>query len=311
MPKYSLPDSGTVIISGAAVDKLIAARDGSAALTYLYILKSGEVSPEAVSAALGITLSCAEQCLHSLSVMGLINVHGISHPETAPEYTAQDIASAMKNSGFSFVVQQAEIILGSSLGSEELKKLYNIHRNLGFAPEVIVHMMQYFKGETRKKYGPGRRMSISAFEKMAYNWSKMGIVTLEDAEEHIRKLEYRASVEGEIKRALDIYDRSITPGERIYIDSWTDMGFSPEAIRIAYERTIDRVHNRSFKYMDKIFLSWHKKGLHTPEEINSGDPYERVRRPASDTSGSTAPSQGASAEDLDSVRRFIESMKED
>ena len=311
MPKYSLPDNGAVIISGSAADKLIAAKDSNTAFVYLYVLKTGDVSTDGIADALGITKAAAEKCLYSLSVMGLINTHSGSSAEDAPEYTAEEIASAMKNDGFSFVVEQAEIILGSALGSEELKKLYNIHRNLGFPPEVIVHMMQFFKGETRRKYGPGRRMSMSAFEKMAYSWSKQGIVTLDSAEEHIRKLEYRASVEGEIKRALDIYDRNLTPGEKVYIDSWTDMGFSPEAIRIAYERTIDRVHSRSFKYMDKIFLSWHKKGLHTPVEINSGDPYERVRRPAQDTTGSAAPSPGASAEDLDSVRRFIESMKED
>ena len=90
------------------------------------------------------------------------------------------------------------------------------------------------------------------------------------------------------------------------------MGFKADAIQIAYERTVGRLHNLSLPYMDRILLSWHNKGLHTADEINTGDPYEKRKKPAgTQVSAGTSTPAVPTQEDEDMLRRFIESMKED
>jgi DNA replication protein DnaD len=49
------------------------------------------------------------------------------------------------------------------------------------------------------------------------------------------------------------------------------MGFSPEAVSIAYDRTVLKTGALKWPYLNSILKSWHQKGLHTPEEIETGD----------------------------------------
>ena len=63
-------------------------------------------------------------------------------------------------------------------------------------------------------------------------------MTLEQAETYIRRREERRSAMEQIKRALQIRDRELSPTERQYVDSWIEKGFTPDAVEIAYDRTI-------------------------------------------------------------------------
>ena len=310
MPKYSISGSGAITISESAADNLIARKDGAAALIYLYLLRTGgDVSADDIAGALGLSIGDARTGLYALTTMGLISEAPDRH--SADSFTPEVLARAMKNEEFAFIAHEVENIFAVEFGGEELKRLYNIYHNLGLPAEVILHMSQFFKNEVRRKYGPGRRLSMPALEKMAFEWKRLGIVTLEEAESYIRRSEQRSSMEGEIKRALNLSGRRFSAGERVFIDSWLDMGFGPDAFAIAAERTLNRVHSLNFKYMDKIFLSWHNKGLHTAQEIEKGDPYDTARRAPAQAENADRPAPGPTAEDFESVRRFIESMKED
>lgn len=309
MPKYSISGSGAITISESAADKLIARKDGAAALIYLYLLRTGvDASVDDIARVLGLSIGDTRTGLYSLTSMGLISE--APDKPSSDGFTPEILAHAMKNEEFAFIVHEVEKLFAVDFGGEELKRLYNIYHNLGLPAEVILHMSQFFKNEIRRKYGPGRRLSMTALEKMAFEWKRLGIVTLEEAESYIRRCEQRSSMEGEIKRALNLSGRRFSAGERVFIDSWLDMGFGPDAIAIAAERTLNRVHSLNFKYMDKIFLSWHGKGLHTAQEIENGDPYDSRRAPTQ-AEGADKPAPGPTAEDVESVRRFIESMQED
>lgn len=310
MPKYSISGSGAITISESAADKLIARKDGSAALIYLYLLRTGaDASVDDIARVLGLSIVDTRTGLYTLTAMGLISE--VPDKPASGGVTPEVLASAMKNNEeFSSVAHEVERLFAVEFGGEELKRLYNIYHNLGLPAEVILHMTQFFKNEIRRKYGPGRRLSMAALEKMAFEWKRLGIVTLEEAEGYIRRSEQRSSMEGEIKRALNLSGRRFSAGERVFIDSWLDMGFGPDAFAIAAERTLNRVHSLNFKYMDKIFLSWHGKGLHTAQEIEKGDPYDSARRIPAQAEGAGKSAPGPTAEDVESVRRFIESMQE-
>ena len=310
MAKYTLTDSGSITMSTEAADKLIARGDGEAALVYLCILRSdGDISPDKMAADLNISKTAVEKAFAALSAMGLISA---APGDTQTPVTASDIAKALENPEFSFVSDEVERIFGTLLSADELKRLYNIYANSQLPPEVIIHMTQFFKNDVRRRFGPGRRLNMAVLEKNAFEWHRIGIDSLDKAEEHIKKRENAYSLEGEIKRVLGIFDRKLVQNEKQYIDSWIEMGFKADAVQIAYERTIGRLHNLSLPYMDKILLSWHSKNLHTSDEINEKDPYEGRKKQAvtQATSGSSAPAV-PTQDETDRLRRHLDRLKEE
>ena len=301
MSKFVLPDSGSISMSAKAADKLITRHDGMAALAYISILRSGMISADKLSAELDISVSEAEHAIYRLAEMGLID-KSENENTSAHDYKAADISKALENDEFASVRTICEEICSFPFGVEELKHLYFIYNDLALPAEVIVQMVQYFKDEVRYRYGPGRRVSMAALEKIAVQWRDEGITTLEKAEDFIRRKEHYRTTEGKIKKALEIYDRKLVGYERKYIESWISMGFDADAVRLCYERTIERLHKPNFNYMDKIFLNWHAKGLHTVDEISAGDAKPETQEIQS--SGDPA-----SEFDTDEVLRFYESMK--
>ena len=309
MAKYILPNSGSISISAEATDKLIARGDGEIALVYLCILRSeGSISADKIGAELKISKTAVEKAFAALVSMGLISA--AAEPQTG--FSSADVAKAFENPEFSFIADEVEKIFATLLSPEELKTLLNIYSNYELPPEVILYMTQFFKNDVRRRFGPGRRLSMAVLEKVAFEWHRLGIDSLDKAEEYVKKRDSAYSLEGEIKRVLGIFDRKLVQNEKTYIDSWIDMGFKADAIQIAYERTLSRLHSLSLPYMDKILLSWHSKGLHTAEEINAGDPYEKRKKntgsafePASDTS--VSPSQ----DETDRLRRYFDRIKEE
>lgn len=309
MARFILPDTDSITLNVDTIDKIIARGDGEIALVYLCILRfNGDISADKISAVLNISKTAVEKAFVALNSMGLIR----TAPEAVKSYTASDIASALQNPEFSFLADEVERIFGTLLSGEELKQLYNIYSSADLPPEVILHMTQFFKNDVRRRFGPGRRLSMSVLEKTAFEWRRLGINTLDKAEEYIKKRDNAYSLEGEMKRVMNIFDRKLVPNEKAYIDSWIDMGFKADAVQIAYERTISRLHSLSLPYMDKIILTWHKKDLHTADEINLNDPYERSKKNSKTqtTNPSTSSYNLPTQDETDRLRRYLDRIKE-
>ena len=45
----------------------------------------------------------------------------------------------------------------------------------------------------------------------------------------------------------------------------------PEAVAIAYDKTVLKCHELKWPYCNGILKKWHQAGLHTAEEIREGD----------------------------------------
>ncbi|MEE0325245.1 MAG: DnaD domain protein, partial [Butyricicoccus sp.] len=70
-------------------------------------------------------------------------------------------------------------------------------------------------------------------------------------------------------------------------------GFDAEAVRIAKTRMYDRLGKFSWKYLNGILESWHKKGLHTAAEITAVEPDLRQPVSAKQVQNPSAPPQAA------------------
>ena len=269
-----------LLLTAKEADQLLASADGNAALLYLHILRGG--SPSAAEAARVLRCSEADMVLAAgtLRRLGLLKTPQKPLPEeTLPPLTTRDIQEiASKDDAFRSVVAEAETALGRVLSENDLRILFGLYDHLGLPADVIMLLLHHCIEEYRERSGAGRMPPMRAVEKEGWQWAGLEILNLDAAEEHLRRCRERREAAERVKEALDIRGRSLVAGERKYIDGWLDMGFGPEALAIAYDRTVTRTGALKWNYMDKILRSWNDKGLHTPEEIEEKDPAERKRR---------------------------------
>lgn len=294
----------------AARDKLIAAHDGDTALLWLWLCRSGVYNGDRAAEELCRTLGEMDRAYEMLCRMGLYPITPdrketpSSPAEELPQYTVNDVLRRSSEDGsFKAVLQEAERVLGRSLSSPDMKILFGIYDYLALPTEVIFVLLNYCTELYRQKYGPGRLPSMRSIEKEAYSWANNEILTLEQAEEFIEESRSRRSRAEEIKAALGIRGRELTPTERKYVFSWLDMGFSVDALSVAYDRTVTNTGSLKWNYMNKIVSSWHQKGIHTVQEIEEKD--RRTPTP----SKNTEPNAPASQAELARLRSIYEKVK--
>lgn len=282
-------------ISAQALDTLIAAHDGDVALLYIYRLRTNDRDNERAARALCRTLreiEAADEKLYRLGLEGAESAPAPAKPaptndrapvppapaDELPEYRAEDVVRRSREDGeFAAILGEAQRVMGRVLSSVDMKTLFGIYDYLGLPTDVIMLMINHVARQYTARYGTQRRPSARAIQKEAYRWANREIMTVEQAEEYIRAAEERKSLLNKVKEALAIKGRELTKTENDYVSAWLDLGYSVEAIAIAYDRTVTNTGALKWSYMNKIILSWKEKGLMTAEEIEQKDSRTRKK----------------------------------
>ena len=311
--------AGTMIqVPRAELDKLLAHGDGNAALLYLQVRRAGTYSLDRAARELKCTEEELRTAAAALRSLGLLEESASAAARTlereAPEYTAQDVAAlARTDIGFQAAVSEAERVLGRVLSSNDLKLLFGIYDYWGLQADVILVLLNHCVEKYQTRNGPGRKPTMRYIEKEAQYWAGLEIRSLDEAEAQISREKERQSSVAQVAEILQIRGRELTPAETKYITGWLDLGFGPETVGIAYERTILSTGKLAWKYMDRILRNWSEKQLFTPEAIAAGDTRPEWKRPASGREAQPEPSAVSPAETEDrlaAMRRMAAYMKE-
>jgi DnaD/phage-associated family protein len=213
-----------------------------------------------------------------------------------PNYTENDVFDAMdKDFDFRILYGEVQRLLGKSLNTEELKILLSFTRYLGLSPDVISVLVNYCRERQRIK-GTNRAPSLRMIEKEAYAWAEKGIDTMEEAAAYIQNQNQYNTRMAHIKHLLQIRGRKLTAAEERYAYGWSEMGFDDEAILMAYERTCINTGGLKWPYMNSILKRWHEAGLHTAEQIKSGDTKAQPKNERRELD----------SDELDAIRRMME-----
>jgi len=290
-------------INPADIDKIIACADGVCALLYLHVLRCGAFSLSCASRDLKCSESQIALAADTLRRLGLLQEGSLPSADELPEYGAEEITAKSKTDGnFEFLVFEAERALGKMLSTNDLKILLGIYDHLGLPAEVIVLLINHCVETHRQMHGEGRLPTMRGIEKEAWHWIRTEVLTLDMAEAHIMRQAQKSDETEQAKAALQIRGRALTVSEKKYIEAWLDLGFSPDALAVAYDRTVTSTGKLVWKYMDKIISSWQEKNLHTVQEIELGD--TKPQRSAA------APREG-SDDDAQNMRKMYERMQKD
>ena len=288
-----------VNLERAEVQKLLLAGNGDAALLYIY-LKAGNplAGAEEALRLTGSRVSCAAALLRQLGLWTEERPAVILSGER-PCYSEQDVLSAEStNQEFRALCGEVSRVLGRVLQTEDMKILLGFINYLGLPVDVISVLISYCKDRARQR-GSLRNPSLRNIEKEAYAWAERGIDSMEAAAAFIRDQHQRNTRLSRLMSLLQIRGRNLTAAEERYAAAWLEMGFEEEAISMAYERTCLNTGGLNWPYMNKILQRWHEAGLHTADQIRSGD-----RKP-----GAAAPA-GQRQLDADEIAAIQRMMKE-
>ena len=285
-----------VNISRDHVRKLLATASGDAAMVYLYISCGNRMEEAEQTLKMGQgRLNCAVATLRQLGLWEEPKKLVIPTGER-PNYTENDVFEAM-DQDFDFRILYGEVqrLLGKSLNTEELKILLGFTRYLGLTPDVISVLVNYCRDRQRQK-GITRAPSLRMIEKEAYEWAEKGIDSLEEAAAYIQNQNQYNIRMAHIKHLLQIRGRRLTAAEERYAHQWSEMGFDDETILMAYERTCINTGGLKWPYMNSILKRWHDAGLHTADQVRSGDSKAQPKQERRDLS----------PDELDAIRRMME-----
>ena len=277
--------NGVFAVPDSVVDSLKLA-NGKAVKVLLYILKNKitDVDYSTVSVAVGVSEEDVEDALSFWQQVGLIFTDGskpseIAKPQIQPSTKAVDIsaerakekatkmispaeiAEKVKNSeAINCLFVSAEATLGRVLTYTEQRTLVWLHEYYGIAPDILMMIMDFSVSQNKA--------TIGFIEKIATTWHENGIVTHDQAQREIRQLQNFYSLSGQITSKLEL-NRTLTPTERKFVNSWAEKNISIDLIIMAYEKTIDSIGKVKFSYMNTILLDWYNKGCVTPKDVKA------------------------------------------
>ncbi|MDR2888988.1 MAG: DnaD domain protein [Lachnospiraceae bacterium] len=177
-----------------------------------------------------------------------------------PSYTLDDLRAfkeAEETSQLLFVVEQ---YLGKTLSPSEIRTILFFSDSLHFSGDLIDYLIQYCVERGKKDF--------RYIEKVAIGWADEGITTPKQAARSARKYEKNVY---DIMKALG-KDSNPTKTEADYILRWSrELGFSPDIIFEACERTVMATDKHRFEYCNTILVNWSTHNVRHKSDIKRLD----------------------------------------
>ena len=293
MEGYILRDGKEQLtLSTAAADKLLQSGQGDAALLYLALCRFGRgVTPEELERALPISrlrIDAAERVLQQLGILPRPAEDAPPAPaEERPVYTSQDIAGLLTdNEGFRLLIPQTEQQLGKKLRTADLQILAGLYDQIGMPADVIYLLVCHCVERARRQWGEGRRPTLRQIEKEGAYWARLGLLDQDSAGRYLKDYADKQEKTAAYMRVLQLNGRPPVDSEQRYILDWIDMGFPPETVALAYDKTVFYKKELNWRYLNGILRRWHQQGWHTVEQVEAGqqrDPKKSAAKPAGKT----------------------------
>lgn len=203
----------------------------------------------------------ALQYWESKGVLHLSGTAAVKQPYVVSKKASPVAQPVIPNdSEIRFLMQAAEGIMGRPITSQERNTLLQICNVMNMPADIVVMVMQYCS-----EIGS---CSMYKVEKICAEWVNEGITTHERAENKLKLLAEKDSVEQNVARCLKISGRGLSKTEAKYAHTWVEeWGFKYDMISEAYEITVNRTGGLSLSYMNKVLENWSRTGIRTPEEI--------------------------------------------
>lgn len=195
--------------------------------------------------------------------------NGVVEHSGVENYGSLELATLLESRAVSACfVDEAQKVFGKTFNSYDTSIVVGLVDQYGFEEEAVLEILAYVLRLGKK--------GVKYAEKVAIGFYDDGITTAVDVVDRINSIERTKESVYKIKQMFGFGSRDLTKSEQELFKKWLDKyGYSTEAIRIAYEITVNAIQKPAPKYTDKIIEKWYGEGLRTVEEIEE---YEKKKR---------------------------------
>ena len=117
------------------------------------------------------------------------------------------------------------------------------------------------------------KLTFGYLQKVCVDWAKNDIDTVSKAEERLNELYLSKTAWKITESAFGIEHRKPSATEKKYVEKWVnEFGFNKDMLEAAYDICINNTSKISFRYINTILESWHKKGWKKPTDIVEESP---------------------------------------
>lgn len=161
---------------------------------------------------------------------------------------------------FIWTCRVIESYINKPLNPKEVQLISYLYDNLGFSPDLLLYLYEYCisLGKTNVNY----------IQAVAFSWDEQDIKNPEDAKNASSNYN---STHTAISKALAL-GRPLAMVEKQYISRWMDEWHMDLSVVLdACSRTMLKLQKADFKYTDGILDNWHKKNIHTLQDVGKED----------------------------------------
>lgn len=180
-------------------------------------------------------------------------------PEPAP--CTVDLEELNRDPDFTQLLYIGERYLNKTFNPNDVQTLGYLYRQVGISGDLLEYVIEYCAQNSHT--------SLRYIEKVALAWHEKGIVNVDEAKA------YAGNYTGDMfaaMKALGLSGRGPGESEKKLLEKWyREWGFSRELVVEACSRTIERIHQPSFKYADGILSGWKQAGITTIEQVAGED----------------------------------------
>lgn len=180
-------------------------------------------------------------------------------PVTKPNHE-QVAARLQESEELRLLFNEAQNILGKTVGYDGQSTLIMMHDSYGLPVEVILMAIEYNKNKGKTGF--------AAISKTGREWSELEIDSIEGAIEYIEAHNIVDEAWHKLRSMTEITNKNPTQKQKRFLTAWIkEFGFNTDMIYFAYEEAIDNTGKISFEYMDKVLSNWYKNSVKTPQDI--------------------------------------------
>lgn len=203
---------------------------------------------------------------------------GKTSPDS-PDYSSNDIVDMIETDRTAaLMIDNCERAFGRIFRTTEISKILALKNYLGVSSEYIIELADYCAANAKKSIRYLETTAISLYDK--------GVRDEESIRRFVKESQRFFELEGRIRAMFGInMTRELTKKERSAITSWIGIyGYGLDEISLAYEITVDTIHEPSLNYANAILEKWYAMGLLTAEDIEDALKSDKDAKPTDSTS---------------------------
>ena len=178
-----------------------------------------------------------------------------------PSYSTDELSCVLETrQEFASLIDACQQTFGKIFNAAEVGIVAGMVDYLGVDGEYVLLLLSHCVRMEKKSLRYAEKTAISLFDE--------GVTDAAALEERLNRIETLNTAVGQIRAMFGAGSRALSTKEKRMIEQWVCvMQYGMDVLRLAYDATVDAIHEPSFAYANTILERWHAAGYRTTEDV--------------------------------------------